>query len=275
VYGPHTNEELLGRALKGKPRQSVVIATKFGIIRTGDAMSQDSSPPRVKQSVEGSLRRLGTDYIDLYYQHRLDPKTPIEETVRALSDLVKEGKVRYIGLSEVGPGTIRRAHAVHPVSAVQSEYSLWERDIEEKVLPAMRELGIGLVAYSPIGRGVLSGKIKSLDDLDADDWRRGNPRFQGDALEHNLQLVDAVNAIASEHRATPAQVALGWLLRRGSDIVPIPGTKRLQYLEENAEGAELNLPDSAWTKLDTVIADFKTQGLRYPEPVMSSIDTTE
>src|SRR5215475_4932136 len=217
MYGPFKNEELLSRAIQGKRRQDVVIATKFAMKfgPNGEVLGLDSSPAQIKKSIEGSLRRLGTDYIDLYYQHRLDPKTPIEDTVSAMKDLVKAGKVRYIGLSEVGPGTIRRAHAVHPLSALQSEYSLWSRGLEQKVLPTLRELGIGLVAYSPVSRGFLSGKIKSIDDLEPSDWRRTNPRFQPGNFEHNLRLVRIVEKIASDHQATPAQIALAWVLRRG------------------------------------------------------------
>ena len=277
MYGPFVNEELVGKAIKGRPRQDVIIATKFAM-KFGpnrEPIGLDSSPAHITWTVEGSLRRLGTDYIDLYYQHRLDPKTPIEETVGAMADLVKAGKVRYIGLSEVGPGTIRRAHATHPVTAVQSEYSLWTRVIEDKVLPAMRELGIGLVAYSPIGRGFLSGKIKSLDDLQESDWRRNNPRFQGDNFDHNFRLVRAVEQIAAKHGVTTAQVALAWVSRRGDDIVPIPGTRRIQYLEENAAAADISLSDAAWSEIDAALASFDVAGARYPEAAMRMLDTTE
>jgi aryl-alcohol dehydrogenase-like predicted oxidoreductase len=229
TYGPFKNEALLGRALKGKSRENVILATKFAwrFGPNNEQIALDSSPAHIKESIEGSLRRLGTDYIDLYYQHRVDPKTPIEDTVGAMSDLVKEGKVRYIGLSEAGPGTIRRAHKIHPVSAVQSEYSLWTRDVEDRVLPALRELGIGLVAYSPLGRGFLSGKITGLNDLEETDWRRNNPRFQAENVRHNSKLVDIVKAIAAANDATAAQVALAWVLRQGNDIVPIPGTRHI------------------------------------------------
>lgn len=277
MYGPFVNEELVGKAIKGRPRQDVIIATKFAM-KFGpnrEPIGLDSSPAHIKWTVEGSLRRLGTDYIDLYYQHRLDPKTPIEETVGAMADLVKAGKVRYIGLSEVGPGTIRRAHATHPVTAVQSEYSLWTRVIEDNVLPAMRELGIGLVAYSPIGRGFLSGKIKSIDDLQESDWRRNNPRFQGDNFDHNFRLVRAVEQIAEKNGVTTAQVALAWVLRRGDDIVPIPGTRRIQYLEENAAAADISLSDAAWSEIDAALASFDVAGARYPEAAMRMLDTTE
>jgi aryl-alcohol dehydrogenase-like predicted oxidoreductase len=277
TYGPFTNEALIGRALKGKRREDVAIATKFAwkFGPNNEQVGLDSSPRHIKESIEGSLRRIGTSYIDLYYQHRLDPGTPIEDTVRALADLVKEGKVRYIGLSEVGPGTIRRAHKVHPLSAVQSEYSLWTRGVEEKVLPTLRDLGIGLVAYSPIGRGFLSGKIKSVNDLPESDWRRNNPRFQGENLGHNFRLVEIVQKIASANRVTAAQVALAWVLRRGNDIVPIPGTRHIEYLEENVNTLSLKLPESAWSELDREARAFQVAGARYPEAAMKMLDTTE
>lgn len=277
IYGPFTNEELLGRALKEIPRPRVIIATKFAfkIGPKGEMAGLDSSPAHIKESIEGSLKRLGTDYIDLYYQHRLDPNTPIEDTVGAMADLIKAGKVRYIGLSEVGPGIIRRAHAVHPLSVVQSEYSLWERGVEEKVLPALRQLGIGLVAYSPLGRGFLTAKIKSLADLEEADWRRNNPRFVGENFAHNFKLVEVVQEIASAYKVTPAQVALTWVLRQGQDIVPIPGTKRVKYLEENAGAAVVKLPEAAWSALNKVLASFKTAGQRYPEEAMRMLDSTE
>ena len=242
VYGPYANEELVGRALAGR-RSQVVLATKFGLIshRNGDVQALDGSPRNVRDALEGSLKRLGTDHVDLYYQHRVDPATPIEETVGALSDLVREGKVRYIGLSEAAPDTIRRAHAVHPVTAVQNEYSLWTRDPESETLPLVRELGIGFVAYSPLGRGFLTGQIRSLDQLGADDFRAGNPRFAKGNLEQNLRIVDAVEAVAKEAGATPAQVALAWVLAQGEDVVPIPGTKRVSRMEENAAAVEVRL----------------------------------
>jgi aryl-alcohol dehydrogenase-like predicted oxidoreductase len=275
AYGPFKNEELIGRALKGKRRQDVILATKFAMKfgPNAEVLGLDSSPAHIKWSIEGSLRRLGTDYVDLYYQHRLDPKTAIEDTVGAMADLVKAGKVRYIGLSEAGPSTIRRAHATHPVSAVQSEYSLWTTDVEEKVLPAMRELGIGLVAYSPIGRGFLSGKIKSPEDLSGSDWRRTNPRFQAGNFQHNLELVKIVERIAVANHVTASQVALAWVLRRGSDIVPIPGTRHMQYLDENAAAADLRLPDSVWSDLDAALASFAVAGARYHEAGMQMLDT--
>jgi aryl-alcohol dehydrogenase-like predicted oxidoreductase len=243
IYGPFTNEELIGRAIKDR-RDDVVLATKFGLVSHGGGGSWnlDSSPANIRTALEGSLRRLATDHVDLYYQHRVDPKTPIEDTVGALAALVAEGKIRHIGLSEAGPDTIRRAHAVHPVTAVQSEYSLWTRDPEEKVLPLLRELGIGFVAYSPLGRGFLTGEILSTDDFADDDSRKTNPRFMGENFQRNLQTVGEVRAIAAEVGATPAQVALAWVLAQGDHIAPIPGTKRVRRLEENvaAEGIVLS-----------------------------------
>jgi aryl-alcohol dehydrogenase-like predicted oxidoreductase len=242
VYGPYTNEELVGRAIKDR-RDEVVLATKFGMIsHAGDSEVLDSSPANVRTAVEGSLRRLGTDHIDLYYQHRVDPKTPIEETIGALAELVGEGKVRYIGLSEAGPETIRRAHAVHPITALQSEYSLWTRDPEAKVLPVLRELGIGFVAYSPLGRGFLTGQIRSLNELSDTDFRKTNPRFAGENFDHNLRLAKDVESIAVAVGATPAQVALAWVVAQGEGIAPIPGTKRVARVEENiaADGIQLS-----------------------------------
>ena len=277
TYGPFKNEELIGRALKGKRREDVIIATKFAwkFGPNNEQIALDSSPANIKRSVEGSLRRLGTSYIDLYYQHRLDPNTPIEDTVDAMADLVKQGKVRYIGLSEVGPGTIRRAHKVHPLSAVQSEYSLWTRGVEEKVLPALRELGIGLVAYSPIGRGFLTGKIRSINDLSESDWRRNNPRFQGDNFQHNFKLTETIEKVASSYRTAAAQVALRWVLGRGNDIVPIPGTRHIDYLDENVQALDLRLPETVWSDLDRQIGSFQVAGPRYPEAAMKMLDTTE
>ena len=242
IYGPFGNEELVGRAIKGK-RDQVVLATKFGLVsHAGEGpWHVDSSPANIRTAVEGSLKRLGTDHIDLYYQHRVDPSTPIEDTVGALADLVAEGKVGHIGLSEAWVETIRRAHAVHPITALQSEYSLWTRDQEKQVLPVLRELGIGFVAYSPLGRGFLTGNIRSADQLDATDSRAGNPRFSGENFQHNLRLVEQVEAIAAEVGATPAQVAIAWLLAQGDDIAPIPGTRRVPRVEENvaADAVEL------------------------------------
>jgi aryl-alcohol dehydrogenase-like predicted oxidoreductase len=243
IYGPFTNEELVGRAIKDR-RNEVVLATKYGLVSHAGAGpgNLDSSPANVRTAVEGSLRRLGTDHIDLLYQHRVDPATPIEDTIGAAAELVAEGKVRYLGLSEAWLSTIRRAHAVHPITALQSEYSLWTRDQELEVLPLLRALGIGLVAYSPLGRGFLTGAIRSLDDLEADDSRRTNPRFTGENFQRNLDLADEVGALAREVGATPAQVALAWLLAQGDDVVPIPGTKKVSRLEENvaADTVELN-----------------------------------
>jgi aryl-alcohol dehydrogenase-like predicted oxidoreductase len=245
AYGPYRNEELVGRAIADR-RDQVVLATKFGLIsrRDGEQRGLDSRPENVRIAAEGSLRRLGTDHIDLYYQHRVDPDIPIEDTVGAMAELIEEGKVRHIGLSEAAPGTIRRAHAVHPVTALQTEYSLWTRDPEDEILPLVRELGIGFVAYSPLGRGFLTGQIRSTDQLDATDFRTSNPRFAKDNLEQNLRIVAEVEAVAAEVGATPAQVALAWLLAQGDDIVPIPGTRRVSRLEENAAAADLVLsPD--------------------------------
>ncbi|MGW2278541.1 aldo/keto reductase [Streptomyces sp. NPDC001770] len=241
VYGPFVNEELIGRALKGH-RDQVVLATKFGLIsHTGREGGADSSPASIRTAVEGSLKRLGTDHIDLYYQHRVDPGTPIEETVGTLAELVGEGKIRYIGLSEAGPDTIRRAHAVHPVTALQSEYSLFTRDPEARVLPVLRELNIGFVPFSPLGRGFLTGAIRSTDQFAPDDFRADNPRFAEENFQHNLRLADEVAAVAAEIGATPAQVALAWLLAQGDDIAPIPGTRRVARVEENSAADALTL----------------------------------
>jgi aryl-alcohol dehydrogenase-like predicted oxidoreductase len=253
VYGPYHNEELVGRAIKDR-RDQVVLATKFGFIsHTGRAQgSLDSSPASIRIAVEGSLARLGTDHIDLYYQHRVDPDTPIEETAGALAELVAEGKIRHIGLSEAWVGTIRRAHAVHPITALQSEYSLWTRDPEEEVLPVLRELRIGFVPYSPLGRGFLTGQIRSPGDLADGDFRKTNPRFQGENFGHNLQIAEEVRQVAAEAGATPAQVALAWLLAKGDDIVPIPGTKRVSRLEENVAADDVRLTDEQLAKLTRV-----------------------
>lgn len=249
VYGPYLNEELLARALRGR-RDRVVLASKFGMISHTGRNGLDSSPANVVTALEGSLQRLQTDYIDLYYQHRLDRDTPIEDTVGALSELVQAGKIRHIGLSEVGPQTIRRAHAVHPVTAVQSEYSLWTRDPEQSALPALRELGIGFVAYSPLGRGFLTGAIRSTDGIPDTDFRRTNPRFVAENFEHNLRSADELRDIAADVGATPAQVALAWLLAKGPDIVPIPGTKRVARLEENAGADTVELSAEQMARLD-------------------------
>jgi aryl-alcohol dehydrogenase-like predicted oxidoreductase len=253
IYGPFTNEELIGRAIKDR-RDDVVLATKFGMVSHAGAGpgNLDSSPANIRTAVEGSLRRLDTDRIDLYYQHRVDPKTPIEDTVGALAELVAEGKVRHIGLSEAGVGTIRRAHAVHPVTALQSEYSLWTRDPEAAVLPVLRELGIGLVAYSPLGRGFLTGTVRSAEHFADNDSRKTNPRFADENFQHNLAIADEVGAIAAEAGATPAQVALAWLLTRGDDVAPIPGTKRVSRLEENVGADAVQLTAEQLDKLDNL-----------------------
>lgn len=263
IYGPYTNEELVGRAIAGH-REQVVLATKFGLVshRHGGSREIDSSPQNVRTAVEGSLKRLGTDHIDLYYQHRVDPQTPIEDTVGALSQLVEEGKVGHIGLSEAGPGTVRKAHAVHPITALQTEYSLWARDPEAEILPLVRELGIGFVAYSPLGRGFLTGQLRSTEQLDASDFRRTNPRFADGNLERNLRIVEAVEAIAADAGATPAQVALAWLLAQGDDIVPIPGTKRVSRLEENAAAVNLELTAEQLARLAAIEPPV---GDRYPD----------
>ncbi|HEY7483528.1 MAG TPA: aldo/keto reductase [Streptosporangiaceae bacterium] len=271
VYGPHTNERLVGQAIAGH-RDEYQIATKFGFSFDPDdpygPRGLDGTPENVRRACEGSLERLGTDHIDLYYQHRIDPDVPIEDTVGAMSELVQAGKVRYIGLSEAAPETIRRAHAVHPLSAVQSEYSLWTRDPEEEVLPTLRELGIGFVAYSPLGRGFLTGQIRSLDDLPADDWRRTNPRFQEQALRDNITLADRVRALAEERGVTPAQLALAWVMAAGRDIVAIPGTKRPERLEENAAAAELALSDEDVAALREAVPAAAVTGTRYRDSDM-------
>jgi len=263
IYGPYTNEELLGKAIAGR-REEAVIATKFGtILHRGDGTRGiDGSAENVRLSIEGSLKRLGTDYIDIYYQHRMDPGTPVEETVGALAELITEGKLRGYGLSEAAPATIRRAHAVHPMTALQTEYSLWSREPEAEILPVVRELGIGFVAYSPLGRGFLTGKIRSLDQLDDSDFRRNNPRFEGDNLEANIRIVEQVDAVARELDATPGQVALAWLLAQGDDIAPIPGTKRVSYLEENVAADALVLSAEQLATLDGL---EKPVGDRYAD----------
>jgi aryl-alcohol dehydrogenase-like predicted oxidoreductase len=263
AYGPYTNEELVGRAIADR-RDEVVLATKFGMLShsRGGERHLDSSPENIRTAIEGSLARLKTDHIDLYYQHRVDPATPIEETVGTLSQLIDEGKVRHIGLSEAAPATIRLAHAVHPITALQSEYSLWTRDPEAEVLPLLRELGIGLVPYSPLGRGFLTGRLRSPDQLDASDFRRDNPRFAGENLDRNLRIVDEVEVIANEVGATPAQVALAWLLAQGDDVVPIPGTKRVERLEENVAAADVELSEDQLERLRALPAPA---GARYAD----------
>jgi aryl-alcohol dehydrogenase-like predicted oxidoreductase len=274
VYGPYTNEELVGRAIAGR-RDEFEIATKFGFVVNPDAPSDratDGTPENARRACEGSLKRLGTDHIDLFYQHRVDPNVPIEETVGAMADLVRAGEVRYLGLSEASADTIRRAHAVHPITAVQSEYSLWTRDPEDQVLATLRELGIGLVAYSPLGRGFLTGNIRSLEDLAADDWRRSNPRFQETALRENLQLADEVTTLAEKRQLTPAQLALAWVLAKGDDIVPIPGTKSPRRLEENAAAVDVSLSAEEVQELDNAISHDAIVGNRYPEQMMALLD---
>jgi aryl-alcohol dehydrogenase-like predicted oxidoreductase len=274
VYGPYTNERLVGRAVAGR-RDQVEIATKFGFSFDPDnpygPRGLDGSAENVKRVCEASLERLGTDYIDLLYQHRVDPGVPIEETVGAMAELVKEGKVRYIGLSEASPEVIRRAHATHPLTAVQSEYSLWTRDPEPEVLSTLRELGIGLVAYSPLGRGFLTGHIRSVDDLPEDDWRRTNPRFQEEALRENIALADRVRALAEDRLVTPAQLALAWVHAQGEDIVPIPGTKRPERLEENVAALEVDLSDEDVATLDAAVPADGVVGGRYREAEMALI----
>lgn len=272
MYGPHTNEVLLGKALKGR-RDEAFIATKFGINRQPDGSAiTDGSPANVRRAVEGSLSRLGVDHIDLYYQHRIDPNTPIEETVGAMAELVKEGKVRFLGLSEAAPATLRRAHAEHPITALQTEYSLWSRDPEDELLGVVRELGIGFVPYSPLGRGFLSGDIKSIDDLAPDDFRRTNPRFAGDNFQKNLDLVDAVGAVAADKGVTAAQLALAWVLAQGEDLVPIPGTRRITTLEQNAAAADIVLTPDDLARIEAVFPRGAAAGERYAPGGMSSLN---
>lgn len=270
IYGPFLSEEIVGQAVKGR-RDQVKIATKFGLVSHSGAGPGviDSSPANVKAAVEGSLQRLGTDYIDLYYQHRVDPHTPIEETAGAVADLITQGKVLHFGLSEASPETIRRAHAVQPVTALQTEYSLWTRDVEEEILPLLRELGIGFVPYSPLGHGLLTGQIRSVDDFPDDDWRKTNPRFTGENFHRNLAIVDEVKAIGAEVGATPAQTALAWLLTRGNDIAPIPGTRRVSRVEENTAAASIELTGHQLERLNTL---RPAAGERHDEANMASID---
>jgi aryl-alcohol dehydrogenase-like predicted oxidoreductase len=273
VYGPFRNEELLGRALAGR-RDEVVLATKFGF-RIADGRQRsglDSRPEHVREAVEGSLRRLRTDRIELLYQHRVDPAVAVEDTVGAMAELVREGKVRFLGLSEAGAGTIRRAHAVHPISALQSEYSLWERNLEPEILPLLRELGIGLVPFSPLGRGFLTGAVKRAEEYPETDFRRRDPRFQGANFDANVRAADAVRALAAAKGSTPAQLALAWLLHRGEDVVPIPGTKRRRYLEENVAAAALRLGPPEVAMLDAALAPGRIAGPRYDEERMKTVD---
>jgi len=272
AYGPYKNEELLGRALKGR-RERAIIATKFGFrFESGKLVGTDSRPEHVKEVAEASLRRLGTDHIDLYYQHRVDRTVPIEETVGAMADLVREGKVRFLGLSEVGEGTIRRAHRVHPISALQSEYSLWERNLESRIIPVLRELGIGLVPFSPLGRGFLTGAAKRAEEYPESDYRHGDPRFQGENFDLNMQAAAIVREMAAQKGATPGQIALAWLLHQGDDIVPIPGTKRRSYLEENAGAANVKLSPAEMKQLNEALKPEAVSGPRYNAHYQAFID---
>jgi len=272
VYGPYTNESLLGRALRGR-RDRAIVASKFGWeIGTKDRGGLDSRPRHIREAVEGSLRRLATDRIDLLYQHRVDPTVPIEEVVGTMADLVREGKARFLGLSEAGAQTIRRAHAEHPISALQSEYSLWERNLEEEIIPLLRELGIGLVPFSPLGRGFLTGSARRAEEYPEGDYRRGDPRFQGANYDANMRAAAVVAEVAGRHGATPAQVALAWLLAKGDDVVPIPGTKRRRYLEENVAAADLTLDPDEIVRLDGALPPGTVAGPRYNESMMTFID---
>jgi aryl-alcohol dehydrogenase-like predicted oxidoreductase len=273
IYGPFTNEVLVGKALRPH-RDKVVIATKFGIVRDADGTRHGVSgrPEYIRRACDASLKRLGIDTIDLYYQHRIDPNTPIEETVSAMAELVKNGKIRYLGLSEASPETIRRAHAVHPISALQTEYSLWSRDPEEEILPTLRELGIGFVPYSPLGRGFLTGQIKSPADLAPDDWRAGSPRFQGENFQKNLDLVKEIERLATNASCTPAQLALSWVLAQGKDLAPIPGTKRRKYLEENARAAQIVLNANDLATLNAIAPLGAAAGDRYDAAGMRAVN---
>jgi len=274
VYGPFTNEELVGRAIRGRS-DKIVLATKFGIVRDPNdpnSRGMNGKPEYVRQACEASLRRLGVDTIDLYYQHRVDHNTPIEETVGAMAQLIKEGKVRFLGLSEAGARTLRRAVKIHPISALQTEYSLWTRDPEDEILPTCRELGIGFVAYSPLGRGFLTGQFKRFDDLPADDYRRSSPRFQGENFNRNLDLVRRVEEIAREKNCKPSQLALAWVLAQGEDIVPIPGTKRRKYLEENVGALNVHLSGDDLRRIDQVFPLAAAAGMRYPETMMRAVN---
>jgi aryl-alcohol dehydrogenase-like predicted oxidoreductase len=272
VYGPFTNEALLGRALKGR-REDAIIATKFGFrIVDGKSVGVDSRPEHIKEVVEQSLRRLDTDSIDLLYQHRVDPGVPIEDVAGAVADLIQQGKVRFFGLSEVGEETLRRAHAVQPVSALQSEYSLWERNLEPQLIPVLRELGIGLVPFSPLGRGFLTGTAKRAEDYPEGDYRRGDPRYQGENYDANMRAASVVLDLAAQKGSTPGQIALAWLLDKGDDVVPIPGTKRRSYLEENIQAAELHLSAAEIGQLDAAMPPDSVSGARYNEWMMSLVD---
>ena len=273
MYGPFTNEQLVGRAIRGR-RDQVTLATKFGNVRGADGSFQgvNGRPEYVRAACDASLKRLGVDSIDLYYQHRVDRSVPIEETVGAMADLVQQGKVRFLGLSEAAPATIRRAHAVHPISALQTEYSLWSRDPEDEILPTCRALGIGFVAYSPLGRGFLTGRFKKFEDLPPDDYRRNHPRFQGENFQKNLDLVRKIEEIAAEKRCTPSQLALAWVHAQGKDIVPIPGTKRRRYLEENVAALDVSLSADDLRRIDRAAPHGAAAGARYPERAMAAVN---
>lgn len=273
MYGPHTNEIQVGKALAGR-RDQAFIATKFGIGYNADrtALTVDGSPANVRRAIEGSLKRLGVDHVDLYYLHRVDPDTPIEETVGAMGELVKEGKVRFLGLSEAAPGTLRRGHATHPITALQTEYSLWSRDPEDELLAVCEELGIGFVPYSPLGRGFLSGEIRSVDDLAPDDFRRANPRFMGENFQKNLDLVSAVTGIAADQGVTAAQLALAWVLAQGDHLVPIPGTRRIRTLEENAAATDIVLTPEDLARIDAVFPRGAASGHRYAEAARAALN---
>ena len=273
MYGPFRNEELVGKAIRGR-RDKVVIATKFGNVRgeDGSFLGVSGKPEYVRKACDASLRRLGVDHIDLYYQHRVDPEVPIEDTVGAMSELVKAGKVRHLGLSEAAPQTIRRAHKVYTITALQTEYSLWSRDVEQEILPTVRELGIGFVAYSPLGRGFLSGQFRKPEDIPADDWRRNSPRFQGENFYRNLELVKRIEELAREKKATPSQLALAWVLSRGKDVVPIPGTKRRKYLEENVAALQIRLSPEDLRRIDQVAPRGVAAGDRYAAASMRAVN---
>jgi aryl-alcohol dehydrogenase-like predicted oxidoreductase len=273
VYGLGRNESLVGKAIRGR-RDGIVVATKFGNVRgtSGEFLGVRGDPRYVRECCDVSLRRLGVDVIDLYYQHRVDPRTPIEDTVGAMAELVKAGKVRHLGLSEAAPATIRRAAKVHPIAALQTEYSLWSRDVEQEVLPTVRKLGIGFVAYSPLGRGFLTGQFKTIDDLPADDWRRNLPRFQGENFQKNLELVKKIEEMAAAKRCTPSQLALAWVLAQGDDIVPIPGTKRIKYLDDNLGAVNVRLTADDLAQLDAILPTGAATGARYPTQAMQAID---
>ncbi|QRK13045.1 aldo/keto reductase [Archangium violaceum] len=273
MYGPFTNEKLVGKAIAGR-RDEVVLATKFGNVRgeDGSFLGISGKPDYVRKACDASLMRLGVDHIDLYYQHRVDPSVPIEDTVGAMAELVKQGKVRYLGLSEAAPDTIRRAHAVHPISALQTEYSLWSREPEDELLPTVRELGIGFVAYSPLGRGFLTGRYRRPEDFAPNDYRRNSPRFQGDNFTKNLQLVEKINELSARKRVKASQLAIAWVMARGEDIVPIPGTKQVKYLEENLAAATIRLSPEELRELDAIAPKGVAAGTRYPEASMKSVN---